>query len=74
MDSARPLVLGMRAFVGGGKPKQKAAGVRHTGFVSIITGQKLKESKFYVTEHGKKKKKTIKIAAITKSREISLIL
>lgn len=37
--------------------------------------QKLKESKFYVTEHGKKKKKkTIKIAAITKSREISLIL
>ena len=38
MDSARPLVLGMRAFVGGGKPKQKAAGVRHTGFVSIITG------------------------------------
>ena len=35
--------------------------------------QKLKESKFYVTEHGKKKK-PIKIAAITKSREISLIL
>lgn len=34
--------------------------------------QKLKESKLYVTKHGEKK--TIKRAAIIKSREISLIL
>lgn len=36
--------------------------------------QKVKESKFYVIKHGKKKPKAIKTATMIKSREISLIL